>query len=296
MGKTSKRCKQAKGPYNDPNVKQGSLIANHPLEILCLDFTTMDHSKDGKENVLVMTDVFSNFTVAVVTPNQQAKTVTKALVDRWFYTYGIPSRIHSDQGKSFGNKIIHHLCTMYRVKQSKTTPYNPCGNAKCERFNQTLRDLLKTLLKSQKPNWPAHLNALVFAYNAIPNSTTGLQPYQLMFGCKAQTPCDNWLGLNNYESDESVSKSSWLQEHQKLMKAANQCALKSIEKSAEQSALRTGGKELSIPEGNLVLLQDHPEGHNKIQDHFKDQEFVVVKQLHEHNVYQIKPVNGVSPE
>ena len=71
--KTCKRCKQAKGPYNDPNVKQGLFIANHPLEMLCLDFTTMDHSKDGKENVLAMMDAFSNFAVAVLTPNQQAK-------------------------------------------------------------------------------------------------------------------------------------------------------------------------------------------------------------------------------
>ena len=67
-------------------------------------------------------------------------------------------------------------------------------------------------------------------------------------------------------------------------------------KSAEQSALRAGGKELSIPEGNLVLVEDHSKGHNKIQDCFKDQEFVVVEQLLEPNVYQIKPVNGVSLE
>ena len=33
----------------------------------------------GKENVLVMTDAFSKFSVAVVMPNQQAKTVAKAL-------------------------------------------------------------------------------------------------------------------------------------------------------------------------------------------------------------------------
>ena len=72
--------------------------------------------------------------------------------------------------------------------------------------------------------------------------------------------------------------------------------MKSIKKSAEQSALRTAGKELSIPESNLVLLQDHPEGCNKIKNHFKDQEFVVVKQLQEPNVYQNKPVNGVGPE
>ena len=62
-----------------------------------------------------MMDTFSNFTVAVITPNEQAKTVAKALVDKWFYTYGMPSRIHSNMGKLFDNNIIHHLCTMYRV-------------------------------------------------------------------------------------------------------------------------------------------------------------------------------------
>ena len=50
--KTCKRCKLAKGPYSDPNVKQGLLIGNCPLAMLCLDFTTMDCSKDGKETSL----------------------------------------------------------------------------------------------------------------------------------------------------------------------------------------------------------------------------------------------------
>ena len=102
-------------------------------------------------------DDFSNFTVTVVTSNEQAKTVAKVLVDKRFYTYGIPSRIYSDQGKLFNNKIIHYLYTMYWVKQSRTTPYNPCGNPECERFNWTLHDLLKMLPKSQKPIWPENL-------------------------------------------------------------------------------------------------------------------------------------------
>ena len=82
----------------------------------------------------------------------------------------------------------------------------------------------------------------------------------------------------------------------KLMQAANQHALKNIQRSAEQSLLRTRGKEFSIPEGNLVLLWDHPKGHNKIQDHSKYQEFVVVEQHHNPYVYQIKPINDVGPE
>ena len=58
--KSCKGCKKAKGPHNDPNVKQWSLIANCLLDLLCLDFTKMDHSKDGKKNILIMMDAFSN--------------------------------------------------------------------------------------------------------------------------------------------------------------------------------------------------------------------------------------------
>ena len=171
--KNCKQCQTAKGPYVDPDPAQGSIVANKPMDLLCIDFMKVDPSKNGKENVLVMTDAFSKFNVAVVMPNQQAKTVAKALVDKWFYVYGIPTRIHSDQGKSFDNKIIEQLCKIYGVKKSTTTPYNPHGNSPCERSNCTLQNLLKTLPKDQKPNWPVHLSALVFAYNATPHSTTG---------------------------------------------------------------------------------------------------------------------------
>ena len=36
-----------------------------------------------------------------------------------------------------------------------------------------LHDLLKTLDKEQRANWPLHLSSLVFAYNAMPHSVTG---------------------------------------------------------------------------------------------------------------------------
>ena len=64
--------------YIDPNAKQGSIITNNLMGMLCSDFTTLDPNNDGRENVLVMMDAFSNLTLAVVTPNQQVKPVTKA--------------------------------------------------------------------------------------------------------------------------------------------------------------------------------------------------------------------------
>ena len=82
--KNCKQCLTAKGPYVDPDPAQGSIIANNPMDLSCIDFMKVDLSKDGKENVLVMTDTFSKFCVVVVMPNQQAKTVAKVLLDNWF--------------------------------------------------------------------------------------------------------------------------------------------------------------------------------------------------------------------
>ena len=118
------------------------------MDLLCIDFMKVHPSKDGRENVLVITDAFSEFGVAVVMSNQHAKTVAKAQVDKWFYTYGFPLRIHTDQGKSFDNKIIEQLYKIYGVKQSTTTPYNPHAKiSPCKRLNCTLQNLLKTLPK-----------------------------------------------------------------------------------------------------------------------------------------------------
>ena len=64
--------------------------------------------------------------------------MAKVLVDKWFHVYGIPAWIHSDQGKSFDNEILDHLCAMYGVEHTMTAPYNPPGNSQCERFNRTM--------------------------------------------------------------------------------------------------------------------------------------------------------------
>ena len=58
--------------------------------------------------------------------------------------------------------------------------------------------------------------------------------------------------------------------------SANRWALKHIKQSAKKSQIRTGGKWLQIPIGNLVLLRDHPKGRNKIQDSYKSKLFVIV--------------------
>ena len=85
------QCQITKGDYTVPNTIPGVIIANNPMDLVCTDFTKVDPLKDGRENILFLTDTFTKFSQAFVTPNQNAITIAKILVDRWFYVYGIPA-------------------------------------------------------------------------------------------------------------------------------------------------------------------------------------------------------------
>ena len=100
------------GRLHQPNTILGVIIAINPMVLMCIDFTKVDPSKDSKENILVLTDAFTKLSQVLVTPNQKVITIAKILVDRWFYVYGIPARIHSDKGCSFDNEIMSHLYAM----------------------------------------------------------------------------------------------------------------------------------------------------------------------------------------
>ena len=201
------------------------MVINNSLDLLCIDFIKVDPSRDSKENILVLTDAFTKFSQAFITHNQKARTVTKILVKKLFCIYGISACIHSNKGQSSENAIISKLYSMYNIKQSMTMPYNPHGNSICERFNCTLLGLL---------HWPLHVPSLVFAYNAMPRSVTGYQPYELMFGCKAPTFCDAWLELAQYNDQTLTNKCAWLNEQHELLMSVNRQALKHIKQSAKK--------------------------------------------------------------
>ena len=113
----------------------------------------------------------------------------------------------------------------------------------------------------------------MFAYNAMPHSVTSYQPYELMFGHKASTVCNAWLGLAKYNDQYLQSKSACVNDR---------WTLKNIKQTAMTTVLHVGGSPLNIPKDNLDLLRDNPEGRHKIQDNYKSKVFVVVSKHKDH--------------
>ncbi len=65
--KQCRRCVLAKEPTLKVKTKMFHLTANQPLDVVAIDFTVLEMSSSGFENVLVLTDIFSKFVLTVPT-------------------------------------------------------------------------------------------------------------------------------------------------------------------------------------------------------------------------------------
>ena len=123
----------------------------------------MDDSKSI--NVLIVTDHFTKYAQAYVTPKQTAVMVARTLWENFLVHYGQPAEILTDQGKSFKNNLIRELCELAQVKKLHTSPYHPETNGQFEHFNVTLIGMLGTLPTHAKKIWQEWIATLTHAYN-----------------------------------------------------------------------------------------------------------------------------------
>lgn len=289
--KSCARCLLSKPSLPVMYTPRRHVYASRPLEIVSIDFLKMDRGKGGYEDILVCTDVFTKFAVGMPCRDQTALTTAKALKNRFFDTYGIPVRIHSDQGRNFESKIIAELCSLYNISKSRTTAYNPSGNPVTERFNRTLCGLLRSLNNTR--DWPDHIQNLVFIYNCTPHSASKVSPYKLFFGRDPTTQLDQLLG-----TPSTPLESDFVANQQRSLKLVQDVALKQIEKSLDSEKRRfDASKRIAKPleVGSRALLRRyHFDGRHKLVDRYYPISFVIVDKNEWDDLYFIKPADGSS--
>lgn len=259
-----------------------------------MDYLSLKPDQSNTKDIFVFTDHFTKFTVAIPTANQKAETVVKCLWDNFIACYGIPERLHTDQGPDFESKLIKELCLLAGIVKTRTTPYHPRGNP-VERFNRTLLSMLGTLERKQKTRWRDYVKPFVHAYNCTRNDVTGFIPYELMFGRSPRLPVDLAFGLPVGETP-SKSPSQYVESLRSRLEASFQLALKCAEKSGEKNKARFDQRVTlsSLEEGDRVLVWNvRLRGKHKLEDKWEQSVYVVVKRTGDLPVYTVRPENQV---
>lgn len=287
------RCCLRKTPTAGLRAPLVSIHTRAPMELMCIDFLTLEKSKGGIENVLVVTDHFSRFAQAYPTKDQKACTVAKVLWRNVFCRYGFPAKLHADQGRNFESAVVKELCKITGITKTHTSPYHPQGNGTTERFNRTLMDMLGTLDPHQKSHWHEYVDAMTHAYNCTRHDSTGYTPYLLMYGRHPRLPIDLAFGLS--ESDEPCEYSEYVQTLQDSLAYAYEKANEMSRQAKEQQKKhydRKAKRHVFRPGDRVLIKICHVEGRQKLGDRWERQPYTVVKKQPGIPVYVVRSEDG----
>ena len=288
------RCLRRKTPPQVAPLQP--ILVTQPLELVHMDYLSLEPSKGNIENVLVITDHFTRYALAYPSKTQTAQATARILWDNFICHYGFPEKFISDQGRNFESDLIKELCKIAGVKKVHTTPYHPQGNGQCERFNSTLCNMLGTLSEEEKSDWKSYLGCMTHAYNCTKHTSTTYSPYYLMFGRHPRLPIDVEFGLNKPNCGDNSSKSRYIQKLRRRLNYAFQKASKYSDQQASKykKSYDKSAKGPQSHENDLVLVKivAH-KGRHKLQDRWEREEYVVIEQpIAGTPVYKVKPVNG----
>ena len=161
-------------------------------------------SENGKEYIIVLGDYFSKWIDAWAVPNHKAQTVADKLVVEFFTKFGCPTQIHTDQGREFQSELFRLVCQKFGINQTRTVPYRPQSDGLVERFNRTLKQMLKIFASENPKDWDDHLPFLLMAYRASPHKSTGCTPNLIFLQREIFCPLDLMVGPPPNTIEESV--------------------------------------------------------------------------------------------
>ena len=131
----------------------------------------------GYRYVLVIIDNFSKFGWTVPIKNKNAQTITNSFENILISSKRKPNLIETDRGKEFYNNIFQGFLNKNNIKLYSRNSY--LGAVFAERFNKTIRDLLKRpVFEKGDGNWIDILPTITKKYNNRVHSSTKLTTIQ----------------------------------------------------------------------------------------------------------------------
>ena len=142
-------------------------------------------SEAGHRYILTLVDYATRYPEAVTFKKITTEAVAEAVLNI-YSRVGIPEEVLTDQGTWFKSECMQEVCRPLSIKGLTSTPYHPICKGLVERWNRTLKSMLKRLCQDQPKQWHRLINPVLFAYRKVTQELTGFNPFQLLYGCSVR--------------------------------------------------------------------------------------------------------------
>ena len=129
----------------------------------------------GYRYVLLLIDNFSKFGWTIPLKNKHAHSITDAFLEIIKSSNRKPSLLETDDGKEYVNKKFFEFLNNINIK--RYSRYTDNGAAIAERFNRTIRNLLKKpVFLAGNSDWISQLPFVIKQYNNTFHSSIKMKP------------------------------------------------------------------------------------------------------------------------
>ncbi|XP_033739239.1 uncharacterized protein LOC117326590 [Pecten maximus] len=221
----------------------------------------------GNRFILTIVDYATRYPEAVALKGIETERVAEALVDV-YSRVGVPKEVLTDQGSQFTSCVMREVSRLLSVRQLTTTPYHPMCNGLVERYNGTLKQMLRRMCSERPKDWDKYLNALLFSYREVPQESLGFSPFELLYGRVVRGPMMILRELCEKEVADPEVKSTYqyvldLRERlEETCKLAQEQLKKAKIRQAKFYNKKAKDREMKPGEKVLVLL---PTKRNKLE-------------------------------
>ena len=238
----------------------------------------------GNRYILTLVDYATRYPEAVALPRIETERVAEALVEI-FSRMGVPQEILTDRGTQFTSDLMREVGRLLSLKQMTTTPYHPMCNGLVEKFNGTLKKMLRKMCVERPRDWDRYLPALLFAYREVPQESLNFSPFELMFGRTVRGPLailkELWTGVDSEEEIKTTYE--YVVDLRDRLDSTCELARQELAKASKRHKryydARTRDRKFVIGDKVLVL---RPTDKNKLKMQWKGP-YEVVKKVAKHD-------------
>ena len=163
---------------------------NRPFQIVGIDVMELPRTDNGNQYVLVLQDFLTKWPFAFPMLDQKSKRIADLLVTEVVPFFGVPESLLSDRGTNLLSHLMLDICQMLGIKKLNTTAHHPQCDGMVERFNRTIKTMLRKHAAKFGSQWDRYLSGALWAYRNVPHESTNEKPSFLLLGVDCRTPTE----------------------------------------------------------------------------------------------------------